>query len=232
LKTDFKNKTLFPEGWFSIGNGDPWNAFGTYGFIPFKFVPHLNTKLFTGDFQWLTEPDNKLEKFVMMEDSGVTFSSVVDSAKSLGIVLPKAFLIFFDSPFYQNCIISSTDCYFDLSDKVIAYPGNESGYFIRFMNDGQSVMHWYLYIDKENKHKVAACKWKLDSNLPFGISLERKLEDVIICSNSFEEFIYRFWIENRIWISNVFKLLKSEEEEEYLKEVLKMIKKYSDNSKH
>ena len=164
----------------------------------------------------------------MMEDLGKTFDTLRDSAQNKGIVLPKPFLIFFESPYHQNCMISVTDCYFDLSDTIVEIPGSQSGYFIRFMNDSQNVMQWYLYIDEENNHRVAASNWMLDSEYPKGKSLESKLENIYICANSFEEFIYRFWIENRIWISGTFNLPRSKEEKEYIEEVKKRVKEYSD----
>ncbi|MFO7852648.1 MAG: hypothetical protein ACQERS_10465 [Bacteroidota bacterium] len=227
--TPIPDKHLFSEGWIAVGGmGEPWDVFGTYGHIPFKFLPAVDTSLFDNEFEWLPELDEKWEEFMMGEDLGNTFNSLRDSARNTGIVLPKAFLVFFESPYYQNCMISATECYFELSDKIVEIPGGQSGHLIRFMNDGQDVMHWYLYIDGENTHRVVASNWMLDSEYPIGKSLESKLEDAIVCANSFEEFIYRFWIENRIWISGVFKFPRSKVENEYIEEALRRIKKYSD----
>lgn len=223
-------KSLFPESWVPVGMGEPWEVFGTYGSIPFKLLPPVDTFLTGNEFEWLPELDEEWEKFVMMEDLGHTFNSLRDSANNKGIMLPGPFLVFFESPYHQNCMISATDCYFELSDKIVEIPGNQSGYLIRFMNDSQNVMHWYLYIDEESNDRVAATNWMLDSEYPKGKSLESKLENVYICANSFEEFIYRFWIENRIWISGTFKLPRLQEEIEYIKEVKRLVKKYSDSS--
>ncbi|MDT8401319.1 MAG: hypothetical protein RQ743_06470 [Bacteroidales bacterium] len=228
LLTNVPNKYLFPEGWIPVGMGEPWDVFGTYGRIPFNLLPPVASGLSDNEFEWLPELDENLEKFAMMEDLGHTFNSLRDSTKSKGIALPKSFLVFFESPYHQNCMISVTDCYFELSDQIVEIPGGQSGYLIRFMNDSQGVMHWYLYIDEENNHRVAATNWMLDSEYPIGKSLESKLEDVIICANSFEEFIYRFWIENKIWISGSFQYPRSEEERKYIEEVKRRIKKYSD----
>jgi hypothetical protein len=222
------NKYLFPEGWVPVGMGEPWEVFGTYGRIPLKLLPPVDTFLTGNEFEWLPELDEEWEKFVMMEDPGHTFNSIRDSAKSKGIILPGPFLVFFESPYHQNCMISATDCYFELSDKIVEIPGNQSGYLIRFMNDSQNVMQWYLYIDEESDHWVVASNWMIDSEYPKGKSLESKLENAYICANSFEEFIYRFWIENRIWISGTFNLPRSKEEKEYIEEVKRRAKKYSD----
>ena len=63
----------------------------------------------------------------------------------------------------------------------------------------------------------------LDFNYPGGPTLEEKLEDIVICAPSFEEFIYRSWVENKIWHAHVFKLSKTKEEEEYLQTALKLM---------
>ena len=78
------------------------------------------------------------------------------------------------TPYYQNCMISSTNCYFELSEKIIKSPSKDDGYFIQFMNDEQDAMLWYLYIDKKGNHSVAFTKWILDSYYPYGITLEKK----------------------------------------------------------
>ena len=40
------------------------------------------------------------------------------------------------------------------------------------------------------------------------------MEDVVICAPSFEKFIYRFWIDNKIWHSYTFKLPMSKDKED------------------
>jgi len=188
----------FKEGWYSTGLGEHWNMFGTYGLIPIKLLPKIDMQLFNGKFFWLPELSEEWEKFVMMEDLSNNFLTICKLAANLGIKQPESFLNFMGSPYYQNRMVSSTNCYFELPKEIVKSTGEDGGHFIRFMNDEQDAMLWYLYIDQKGNHSVATTKWVLDSNYPLGISLEKKLKDIVICSPSFEEFIYRFWIENKI----------------------------------
>jgi len=158
-----------------------------------------------------------------MEDLSNNFSNICKSAKDLCIELPVSFLNFMGSPYYQNHMISCTNCYFELSEKIVKSPGSDGGYFIRFMNDEQDAVLWYLYIDKDGNHSVATTRYVLDSFYLYGTAIEKILEDIVICAPSFEEFVYRFWIENRIWHSSVFKLPMSKEEEDYLSTAIDLI---------
>lgn len=217
------SKYPFPLGWYSIGYGDHWNIMVTYGFLPFHLLPPIDPKILKGEFQWLPELTGEWEKFVMMGDFGTNFSPICMSAKNLGIELPVSFLNFMGSPCYQDRMISNTNCYFELSEKIVKSPGSDGGHFIRFMNDEQDAMLWYLYIDKEGNHSVATTRYVLDSFYLYGTAIEKILEDIVICAPSFEEFIYRFWIENRIWHSSNFKLPMSKEEEDYLRMAIDLI---------
>ncbi|MBT3385178.1 MAG: hypothetical protein HN778_16890 [Prolixibacteraceae bacterium] len=216
-------KYPFPHGWYTIGYGEQWDILVTYGFLPFELLPPIDPQILKGEFQWLPELSGEWEKFVMMEDLSNNFSNICKSAENLGIELPKSFLNFMGSPLYQNHMISSTNCYFELPEKITKSPGNDGGYFIRFMNDEQDAMLWYLYIDKEGNHSVATSRYVIDYNYFSGPSLEKILEDIVICAPSFEEFIYRFWIENRIWHSSIFKLPISKVEEDYLNKAIELI---------
>src|SRR5215467_12283016 len=73
---------------------------------------------------------------------------IVDSARQLGLSLPDAFLQVMASPDLQDRIPSCTACYFDLPEKIVPCPGSGEGYLIRFLNDQQAVLMWYLYIPR------------------------------------------------------------------------------------
>jgi len=217
MKDKPKTGYNFQMGWYTIGFGKPWDVFGTYGLIPFELLPPVDTTKFKGEFQWLPETyKTKWDAYSMVAHSGENLSKIFNAAHDLGIELPYDFIEFMRSFGDQNNMISVTDCYFDLSDKIVKTPGENSEYFIRFMEDGQSVMHWYLYIDQVGNSWVATTNRILDSNYPKDVSLEKKLENVVICAPTIEEFLYRFWIEVRIWLANSDNFGLTSEEEEYM----------------
>lgn len=224
MKDNPKTAYNFQLGWYTIGFGKPWDVFGTYGLIPFELLPTVDATKFKGEFQWLPETYNtKWYPYSMLAHSGENLSKIFGAAHDLGIKLPSDFTEFMCSFGDQDNMLSVTDCYFNLSDEIVTTPGEKPEYFIRFMEDGQSVMHWYLYIDQAGDSWVATCNWTLDSDYPKDVSLEKKLENVVICAPTTEEFLYRFWIEVRIWLANSHNFGLTAEEEKYMNTAIQNI---------
>ena len=221
----------FPKGWTGMGFGKPWDAFGTYGLIPFNLLPVVDAHKFRGEFQWLPETyQTRWDSFSMNEDRGINLKAIYNQAEKLGIKLPYDFTEFMETPGIHSNLISVTDCRFELGANIVKTPGKNPQYFIRFMEDGQSVMHWYLHIDNNGKSYVACCNYDLESEFPKSTSFEKKLERVVICAPSFEEFLYRFWIETRIWIADSYNFDLTPEEEQYKNLAIDNINFYKKNA--
>ena len=67
-----------------------------------------------------------------------------------------------DQAAYDNTsdrIPSCTACYFELPEKIIPFPGDEEGYIIRFLNDQQCVLLWYLYLTRSGKQSILVSRY-------------------------------------------------------------------------
>ena len=206
----------FPPVWFAIGMDLPWKRGITYGSVPFKLLPTLDEKMFQGKFQWLPDLPEPLEPFVMMEDMTLHLDGLIQSAKEKNLDLPEAFITFFAGPAFQTQMVSSTDCYFDLSDKIIESPFDDGGFFILFIRDQQDVLLWYLYLHPSLGHGVVASSFHLNYLPVKKYSLQDIKNRTFSCAPTFEEFIYRFWIENMIRLLNECGLPLSKEQTVYL----------------
>ncbi len=71
---------------------------------------------------------------------------ILDLAEVEGVALPNSFVMLSDSFQLQNRIPSCTACYFDLPSGIMASPFWHSDRLIRFLNDQQVCVCWYLYI--------------------------------------------------------------------------------------
>jgi hypothetical protein len=71
---------------------------------------------------------------------------------------------------------------------------------LRFMNEQQSCLAWYLLLEPNGQHRVAVAGPEFRDDLT-GESFEDIAvpTDILICARSFEAFVRRFWIENAIW---------------------------------
>lgn len=172
-----------------------------------------------GTLQRLQEDQSYQDAFAQEQDRlTARLSALTASAQELGLTLPKAFLRLMASPALRDSIPSCTACYFDLSKKIVPCPASEEGYIIRFLNDQQDVLSWYLYLTTQGEHCVLVSPFELDkaANEEAEESDEGEAEEdreqaekrrrsiianTLVCAPSFEAFIYRFWLENVLWFN-------------------------------
>jgi hypothetical protein len=146
----------------------------------------------------ITQDDDFAHRFVL---SRKKLSAIVGSHP-----VPRSFETFAAFPKLQKKIRSVTGCHLDLGNfavPIIAAPG----VLCHFLSDQQWLKHWLIYCSDgpENGTVVAA-------DLPYGFETDGQFEedvprtidlatatDVTVCADSFEEFIYRFWVENELW---------------------------------
>ena len=195
----------FPCGWYTCGSHqDFWGAGSTYTLVPYGDLPSLDRIQQTGTFAWLSElPDGDFA--LEYEDKGANPSRALnrlsEQAASLQVHLPQTFVRFLSSRELFRRVPTCTACYLDLSTTWIDAPGVD-GKMLRFMNDQQSVLLWYLFLQvgQEPAVVVATPEW-LDE--PSAESLDEVVRptDVTFCAETFEEFMLRFWLENTIWFS-------------------------------
>lgn len=136
-------------------------------------------------------------------------SFVNELARRAQITLPRSFRLFMTDPDLQSRVRSCTDCYLDPGERIVETIGAIAGNLIHFLSDSQSIAHWYLHIPRGGDVAV------LESSDLYGLKIENsdwienpscRLERVdirelafVYCAPTFQEFLYRFWIENEIW---------------------------------
>jgi hypothetical protein len=195
----------FQSGWYSSGLGSYRPCHTTYCRIPYESLPLLPEALFQRTLDWLTPLGSDRDPGGMEQShSEADLMRIVTSAQDLHLVLPQAFIRLLSSPELMKRIPSCTDCYFSLSEKILPCPGNERGYIIRFLNDSQGCLTWYLYITPQGEHSVLVSPVWLDILEEEQVTEEEATQHTYVCAASFEEFMYRFWIENRLWYSIVW----------------------------
>jgi hypothetical protein len=217
-------QTRFSPAWlaFDLGEYRPCN--GTYCFYDLAKTPPLSADLFKGNFDWLPEMSAEMKelmaKYQQNEPDEVdnALQTILAQSQSLNLSLPPEFVKFMSSEDLQSQIPSCTACYFDLSSDITPSPlSNDDGYLIRFLNDQQDVLLWYLYIRPNGEHGVVV------SPIPFDKPEARKdltdeiiLNNTFFCAESFEEFVYRFWLENEIWFAMEDEMAMNPTQQTYL----------------
>ncbi|HET9109398.1 MAG TPA: hypothetical protein VFN78_01110 [Ktedonobacterales bacterium] len=198
----------FKTGWWAADLGEYRPCDGTYCFYPYETLPPLPP--LDGSLAWLgalpEDVDRQMEPHRNAPDARGPLAHIREEADRLGLVLPGAFLRLMGSTELQDRIPSCTACYFQLSDHIAPCPDSENGYIVRFLNDQQDVLAWYLYLTPAGEHCVLVSPYELDSAGDVTRSAaeqEHRTQAIIantsVCAASFEEFIYRFWLENVLW---------------------------------
>jgi hypothetical protein len=187
--------------WMTVSNSELWGDFGTYGAVPFGALPAIAAEGHDGSFAWLADvkADVKLG-FETPYDVAARIDRLAFDAAPLNLALPNAFVTFMTTPRIHERVPTCTACYLDLSVKLIRRPDGGAGRLVRFMNDQQCCLLWYLLLLDGGDHVVAVAEptW-LDEELGSTLDDVAVPRELAICAASFEEFVHRFWLENALW---------------------------------
>ena len=178
-------------GWFGTDLGEYRPCDGTYELYPAESLPPLPADGFGTGFGWLRSAD-------------AVNGECMQPAKlppHLAAPLPPAFEQFMQSPELQSAVPSCTACYWDVSGKVVPGPFDDGATLLRFLNDQQSCVHWYLYLEPDGSHRVVAGGGYYDD--PYPAARADMRQDLIVVAPDFERFVYRFWVENVAWYEAV-----------------------------
>ena len=198
------NIDTFEKGWVFTdikGIRDVKEAHSTYYLFDYNELPPIEINL-DSKFNWLKKhPTYEFHD----RDREFNFRKKLNELNTLalkkGILLPVSFNNFMKDPYLIRSIRSNTDCYFELSDKIESVKNGQEFHLIHFLSDSQYCSFWYLCFDNIGNHCIIT-----SSNLYcHDEEWELELRDIekefgYFCAPSFSEFIYRFWIENEIWV--------------------------------
>lgn len=197
----------FPTGWWSVELGHYRQCDGTYELYAYESLPPLPPLDET--YAWLTPLDDLTQGDMAQPNDQSrmteTLKSLEAQARELGLTLPRAFThLLSNSQLYTN-IPSATCCWFNLSARIVPCPGDEQAHVIGFMNDQQDCVIWYLYLSPDGGHRVLSGPEEMQTYLDLEereghVALSDFTGDIRVCTRSFIEFIYRYWLENTIYL--------------------------------
>ncbi len=202
-----------PRRWFTAGtNLEVWGDAGTYKAIPYESLPPLREHAAdAGSFAWLRDAPLSPhgldfgDSDPAGEAAGGTIDTrlalIVSQAMKLGLTVPAALVAFIGHPELHRRVPSCTACYLDVPTKLVEIPGHP-GRLLRFMNDQQCCLLWYVLLEPGGGHSVVCAAPEFDHER-VGDTLEDIAEprDAAVCAPSFEAFMHRFWLENSLWFA-------------------------------
>lgn len=200
----------FPATW--IGSGIPGvrSCYGTYCETPLQDLPPVQV---SDDLTWL-EPVHPAiaEKMKVYRPSAPerqiyaqNARAILAQAEELKLRLPTAFKELIESEEMQDRFPSATACYFDLLEEIVPAPFGLDGHIIRFLNDQQICVLWYLYVPREGaptvlaSYPVEGADFLEELDTEDAGMVQHASDATRAVAHTFAEFLYRYWIENSIW---------------------------------
>lgn len=210
-----------PKAWIVVGGG------ATYGEANWEVLPPLNAP---DNLDWLPPLHPRIGEAMRQyrphpDDRKVyreRAENLLAQADRLDVELPSAFRELVLSQELQDRFPSATACYFDLPESIVPAPFGLDGHIIRFLNDQQICILWYLYLPTIGVPCVLASApvegadflEELRPDDEQAIAAARDLTRIV--SPTFGEFLLRYWFENSIWFKKHYKLPLSDAEADYL----------------
>ena len=210
--TYVKASEIFQPGWIMFGLPGLRPSGQTYELTDYNSLPPIPG--IEPQLGWL-EPlhpriDEEMRVYRPDESARTAYMEnrdrVMAEVRALKLALPETFVRLTGSFDLQDRIPSCTACYFDLPERVIESPFCAGDHIIRFLNYQQACACWYLYLPADESPFVISSSG--DGHRPYldAIDFEKRVKTVdlakqrtALAARSFDEFIYRFWIENCIW---------------------------------
>ncbi|MEH0830085.1 MULTISPECIES: hypothetical protein [unclassified Micromonospora] len=161
----------------------------TYERYPLSSVPPVLEAL--GGFRWLGDRGQP------NADNVALLTRLNTSLNAVGVALPEDFVQFYswDGWAAELDAVSVTGCWTRLGRLPTFSPVEPGAFLVRFMSDQQDCVIWYLYLRRGEPAFVVHA---------YGLEFDYEDDDeesrvIYRCASTFEEFAYRFWVENRIW---------------------------------
>jgi len=225
--------TIFRRAWMTAGHSDLWNCQATYCTVPYEDLPRLSRA--TDDLAWLDHTSPELCRIITAtstlnssDNQLANLEAIAAKAKSLALDLPQPFLRFLQAPELQDKIPTCTACFLALSDDLVPIPDAEGQFLLRFLNDSQSCVMWYLCLGRQGNAGVVASDYFFEPDIfdvmeYEGLKREDIFREAFLCADTFAEFLYRFWVENTIWYSLHEGLPLTTLQEEYRSQINKKL---------
>ena len=219
----------FPTTWIGTGIPDVRDCDGTYCETSLDDMPTITVP---DDLSWLVplHPaiDEAMRPYRPDSRASQAFAqsakAILTQAEELKLHLPTAFKELIQSEELRDRFPSATACYFDLPESIVPIPFGSDGYIVRFLNDQQICVLWYLYLPTHGAPSVLA-SYPVVEGADFLEQLDA--EDTCAVANAshatrivartFSEFLYRYWIENNIWFRKSLGLMLTSGEIAYIR---------------
>ncbi len=204
------NLTNFEFAWWGTGIGPARATAGTYQRFEYHDQPPLPVEALDGTFAWLrdSEPESAYRH-------GSMWQAFCVQTRNQGYFVPGEFERFLSDRDLPARIKSCTDNYFerppDPTSETSTYSAEwEDGLFVTFYADSQYCVLWGILLPREPGRYAPILAGPPEALFP-GIWGDMERDEAhdpgkpVLAASQFEQFVFRWWIENEIWFATVWR---------------------------
>jgi hypothetical protein len=196
----------FPASWCAEDLGEYRACDYTYCDFPIDTLPPLDESRFTGIFEWLGDQGDTVP------EQKARMDAIDEELARVDLKLPLDFVAFQTRSKLRSALdeVSVAGCWSHLVGPVPS-PVEHGAYLVQFLRDQQDCCVWYLYLRRGETFVVHSSylDWYVDPD-QIGhdpdqnddkpeISVDELPARIYWCAPTFEQFAYRFWLENSLW---------------------------------
>ncbi|MGW4687933.1 hypothetical protein ACWEPM_23965 [Streptomyces sp. NPDC004244] len=191
----------FPTGWCATDLGSLRPCASTYEVYPLESLPPLEAEHLDDGYDWLGGAGGPRSEHTEH------LASLERELAGAGLALPEGFAAFYGSEHLCHTFdeVSVTACWSHLSGPLHS-PAEEGARLVRFLRDQQDCVIWYLYLRPSGEAFVVLSHLELESagwwaqGEPTEEVKAAVASSLMRCADTFEEFAYRFVVENELWM--------------------------------
>lgn len=178
----YSPRMTLQRGWIS-GIGPYRPVAGTYDQSPSSSLPNLPAGDPAGLLAWMkylaTLGEAAAGRYGLDTLSGPVH------ARGHRAALPESFVAFMDDPVLRDSVPTCTACYWESDLPVAVSPVEEGATLVRFLNDQQGCLYWYLHLRPPGTHEVLCGGIAYDCE---ETSPDEAAADLMVVADSFVEF--------------------------------------------
>jgi uncharacterized protein (TIGR02996 family) len=205
------NLTNVEFAWWGTGIGPARESSGTYEQFQYHNQPPLPVETFDGTFTWLRGTEG------WAYHHGPLWKAFCAEKRKQGYFVPAEFETFLADRDLPGRIKSCTDNYFEApphptgnrpaAEHSTPSAESEDGLLVTFYADSQYCVLWAILLPREPGRYAPILAGPPGSLFPgiWNDSEEGSNEgQPVLAASQFEQFLFRWWIENEIWYATVW----------------------------
>jgi uncharacterized protein (TIGR02996 family) len=203
------NLTPFEFAWWGTNIGPAREADGTYERFQYHDQPPLPVETLDGTFAWLRNSEAQSSY-----RHGPRWRAYCAEKREQGYFVPVEFERFLSDGDLPARIKSCTDNYFESPPDPTAHHSAPSaewqdGLFVTFYADSQYCVLWGILLPREPGRYAPILAGPPEALFPEGWNGANEGEvdgpgKPVLAASQFEQFVFRWWIENEIWYATVW----------------------------